>query len=116
MVAGQRDEIPRQRVEQPRNGIRFGSRRRRAVAREAEFLDGVVDAQLRFIRQLPVSRRDGLVEALAALVMLAQDHRHYGQGWISRRELRRRVEYALADFDALLHIPGSAAAVSPRVD
>ncbi|MGH3785463.1 MAG: hypothetical protein ACRDRG_02680, partial [Pseudonocardiaceae bacterium] len=112
MVAGQRDEIPRPRSDQPSNGGRWRSRRRRAVAREAEFLDGLVDDQLRFIRQLPMSQRDGLAEALSALVMLAQDHRHYGQGWISRRELRRRVEHALTDLDTLLCIPGSAAAVS----
>jgi hypothetical protein len=112
MVAGQRDDIPRPRSGQPRNWGRLESRRRRAVVREAEFLDGVVDAQLRFIRQLPMSQRDGLAEALAALVMLAQDHRYYGQGWISRRELRRRVEHVLTDLDALLRIPGSATAVS----
>jgi hypothetical protein len=37
--------------------------------------------------------------------MLAQDHRHYGRGWISRRELRHRVERTLTDLDALRQIP-----------
>lgn len=95
---------------------RFRRRRRRAVAREAVFLDSVVDSQLEFIRQLPTYRRDGLVEALAVLVMLAQDHRHCAQGWISRRELRRRTGRALADLDVLLQVPGTAAAMLPRVD
>jgi hypothetical protein len=116
MVAGQRDEIPRQRGEWPHNRTRLGLRRRRAVGREAEFLDGLVDAQLRSIRRLPARQRDGLAEALAVLVMLAQDHRYYEQGWISRRELRRRVERALTDLDALLHVPGAAAAASHQVD
>jgi hypothetical protein len=88
---------------------------RRALAREADFLDGVVDTQLEFIRQQPEHRRagaPGLVEALAALVMLAQDHRYCAQGWISRRELRARTRRALAGLDALLQLP----AVAPRAD
>ncbi|MDQ3761476.1 MAG: hypothetical protein M3460_07180 [Actinomycetota bacterium] len=95
---------------------RFGSWRRRAGEREANFLDGLVDAQLEFIRQLPMHQRDGLAEALAVLVMLAQQHRHYAQGWISRRELRHRVGCALTDLDALCQVPGPAAAVLPRID
>jgi hypothetical protein len=95
---------------------RFRRRRRRAVAREAVFLDSVVDSQLEFIRQLPMYRRDGLVEALAVLVMLAQDHRYCAQGWISPRELRRRTGRALADLDVLLQVPGTATALLPRVD
>jgi len=87
---------------------------RRAVVREADFLDGVVDTQLEFIRRLPMHRRAGAVEALAALVMLAQDHRYYAQGWISRRELRARTRRALAGLDALLQFPGTAAALVPR--
>jgi hypothetical protein len=92
----------------------MGARRRHAVAREAAYLDGLVDAQLGFIRQLPMHRREELAEALAVLVMLAQDHRYRAQGWISRRELRRRIGQALASLDALLQIPGTAAAVLPQ--
>jgi hypothetical protein len=95
---------------------RFRWRRHRAVAREALFLDNVVDDQLEFIRQLPMHRRDGLAEALAVLVMLAQDHRYCAQGWISRRELRHRAGRAIADLDALLQFPGTASAVLPRAD
>lgn len=81
------------------------------MAREAAFLDSVVDAQLEFIRQLPMHRRAELAEALAVLVMLAQDHRYRAQGWISRRELRYRAERALAELDALIQVPGTAAAM-----
>ncbi|MBV9164134.1 MAG: hypothetical protein JO281_21890 [Pseudonocardiales bacterium] len=95
---------------------RFRWRRRHAVAHEAIFLDSVVDAQLEFICQLPMHQRDGLAEALAVLVMLAQDHRYCARGWISRRELRHRAGRALADLDALLHGPGIAAAVLPQAD
>ncbi|MGH3832139.1 MAG: hypothetical protein ACRDRS_17115 [Pseudonocardiaceae bacterium] len=90
---------------------RFRWRRHRAVAREATFLDRVVDAHLEFIRQLPMHRRAELTEALAVLVMLAQDHQHRAQGWISRRELRHRAEHALAELDALVQVPGTAAAM-----
>jgi hypothetical protein len=92
----------------------MGARRRHAVAREATFLDGLVDAQLEFVRQLPMHQREELAEALAVLVMLAQDHRYRAQGWISRRELRHRIGRALAGLDALLGVPGAAAAVLPQ--
>jgi hypothetical protein len=86
------------------------------VVREADFLDGVVDTQLEFIRGLPMHRRAGPVEALAALVMLAQDHRYCAQGWISRRELRARTRRTIAGLEALLQLSGMAAAVLPRSD
>jgi hypothetical protein len=116
MVAMQSGGIPGRRAEPSRAWNRATPRRRRAVAREADFLDGVVDAQLEFIRLLPLHRRDGLAEALAVLVMLAQDHRHCAQGWITRRELRRRAERALSGLDALLQDPGAAAVTLPRMD
>lgn len=99
--------------------VRQGSfrwRSHRAVAREADFLNGVVDAQLEFIRQLPMHQRDELAEALAVLVILAQDHRHYGLGWISRRELRHRTDRALASLDALGQVPTGAIAGPRRAD
>jgi hypothetical protein len=79
------------------------------VARDADFLDGVVDAQLELVRQLPFDQRDELAEALAVLVTLAQDHRYYLRQWISRRELRHRIESALVSLDALGHVPTRAA-------
>lgn len=93
--------VPRQ------HGLR--GRQRRAVARDADFLDGVVDAQLEVIRALPVDQRDELAEALAVLVKLAQDHRYYLRHWISRRELRHRVDRALAALDTLGQVPTRAA-------
>ncbi len=105
MVARQSNEILGQQPEQLRAWNRFWSlRRRRTVAREADFLNDLVDGELEFMRQLPTDLRAGPTEALAILVMLAQDYRHYAQGWISRRELRRRVERALTDLDALRRV------------
>jgi hypothetical protein len=92
------------------------SRWHRAVTDEANFLDGVVDAQLEFLRQLPMDQRDELVEALAVLVMLAQDHRYYERDWISRRELRRRIDRALITLDALGQTPAEATSTPHRVD
>ncbi len=90
------------------------ARRRHAVAREADYLDGLVNAQLDFIGQLPMHRREELAEALAVLVMLAQDHRYRAQGWISRRELRHRIGRALAGLDALIGVPGTTTPVLPQ--
>ncbi|MGH3978608.1 MAG: hypothetical protein ACRDRZ_06350 [Pseudonocardiaceae bacterium] len=81
--------------------LRVGRRRACTARFEAEFLDGLVDAGLEFVRRLPVHLRGRPAEVLAVLVMLAADHRHYAQGWISRRELRRRTQRAIADLDAL---------------
>jgi hypothetical protein len=91
-------------------------RRHRAVAREADFLDGVVDAQLELVRQLPVDQRDELAEALAILAMLAQDHRYYGRRWITRRQLRHRTDRALGRLDALGQVSAGATAVPHRAD
>ena len=87
----------------------FSWRHHRAVARDADFLDSVVDAQLELIRQLPIDQRDELGEALAVLVMLAQDHRYFLRDWISRRELRHRIDRALVDLDGLGQVPSRAA-------
>lgn len=76
-------------------------RRSRTARLEAEFLDRLVDAELEFIRRLPVHLRSKPAEALAVLVMLAQDHRFYAQGWISRRQLRLRAQRALVELDVL---------------
>lgn len=90
------------RIPPSRARSRFGWLRRSRTARwDADFLDALVDAELEFVRRLPVHLRARPAELLAVLAMLAQDHRHYAQGWISRRELRRRVQVALDDLDAL---------------
>jgi hypothetical protein len=87
---------------------RFMGRHLRAVACDADFLDSVVDAQLSLIRQLPIDQRDELAEALAILVTLAQDHRYYLRDWISRRELRHRIDRALLSLDTLGEVPSRA--------
>ncbi|MCA1835889.1 MAG: hypothetical protein LC721_06025 [Actinobacteria bacterium] len=87
----------------------FSWRHHCAVARDADFLDGVVDAQLDLIRQLPIDQRDELAEALSVLVILAQDHRYYLRNWINRRELRHRTERALVSLDALGQVPSRVA-------
>jgi hypothetical protein len=88
-------------------GRRLGGylRRSRTAQLEAEFLDRLVDAELEFIRRLPVHLRSKPAEALAVLVMLAQSHRHYAQGWISRRELRGRAESSITALDVLRDEP-----------
>lgn len=80
----------------------FSVVRRSSTAQlEADFLSRLVDVELEFIRRLPVHLRSKPAEALAVLVMLAQDHRYYAQGWISRRRLRDRVQRALVELDVL---------------
>lgn len=101
-MAVQSSELLGQATGLPRIRNHFAIVRRSRTARlEADFLDRLVDAELEFIRRLPVHLRSRPAEALAVLVMLAQDHRHYAQGWISRRTLRRRAERAVTDLDRL---------------
>ncbi len=98
--------VPGQQVEQLRGWNRLRSLRRRRTARlEAEFLDRLVDAELEFMNRLPVNVRGGPTDALAVLVMLAQDYRHYAQGWISRHELTQRAERALTELAVLRQVP-----------
>jgi hypothetical protein len=86
----------------PRARTHFKIVRRGRTARlEADFLDRLVNAELEFVRRLPVHLRSKPAEALAVLVMLAQDHRYYAQGWISRRTLRARAERAIIELDWL---------------
>jgi hypothetical protein len=111
MVARQSGWTPERQARTLRAWSRFRWRYRRVMDREADFLDGVVDAQLEYIRTLPMHQRDELARALAVLVTLAQDHRHCAQGWISRRELRHRVAHSLSSLDALLQIHSATTAL-----
>jgi len=89
-----------ERIPPGRSHSRFGwLRRTRSARRGTDVLDELVDTELEFIRRLPAHLRTRPAEVLAVLVLLAQDHRHYAQGWISRRELRRRARVALDDLD-----------------
>lgn len=105
MLALQSSDLLGQPPGLPRLRHRFACVRRSRTARlEADFLDRLVDAELEFMHRLPVHLRSRPAEALAILVMLAQDHRYYARGWISRRMLRRRAERAVADLDALREV------------
>ncbi len=116
-MAKQSSGIPGQQAEPLRAWNRFRLLRRGRTARlEAEFLDRLVDAELEFLRQLPAPLRDGPAEALTVLVMLAQDYRYYGQGWINRGELQRRVARALTDLDVLRRVPGAQPLPATRID
>ena len=105
---------PAGRFRSVRNRSRpLGRLRRTGAARwDADFLDGLVDTELEFVRRLPVHLRARPVELLAVLVMLAQDYRYYAQGRINRRELRHRAQRAVDDLDAMrrrLTAPGADA-------
>lgn len=69
---------------------RFGPTRPQA-ARAAEALTRIVDRDLELVRAMPAHRRHRQTDRLAAIVLLAQAYRHFANGWIGRRELRRRL-------------------------
>lgn len=116
-MARQSSGTPGQQAEPPRAWNRFRLLGRGRTARlEADFLDRLVDAELEFLRQLPVPLRDGPADALAVLVMLAQDYRYYAQGWINRRQLRHRAERALIDLDVLRRVSGGEPLPANTID
>lgn len=91
---------------------RLRLRRTRTARWDADFLDGLVDTELELVRRLPAHLRARPVEMLAVLAMLAQDYRHYAQGWINRRELGHRAQRAvhnLAELRRQLTAPGPEA-------
>lgn len=75
--------------------FRIGPSRQQA-ARVAQALDRIVERDLELVRALPMDRRAARVDRLAAIVTLSQAYRCFARGWINRRELRRRVQAALA--------------------
>ncbi|MGH3975158.1 MAG: hypothetical protein ACRDS9_17790 [Pseudonocardiaceae bacterium] len=110
-------KVPGQQVEQLRGWNRIRSLRRRRTARlEAEFLDRLVDAELEFMNRLPVNVREKPTDALAVLVMLAQDYRHYAQGWISHHELTHRAEHSLTELAVLRQAPVTEPLPANRID
>ena len=66
------------------------SRRVQRALESARVLDEVVNNQLVLVARLPEESRRRAADFLAELVMLAQFHRQYAAGWISRKELERR--------------------------
>ncbi|MDQ4011706.1 MAG: hypothetical protein M3228_13700 [Actinomycetota bacterium] len=115
-MAGQFSGVPGQQAELRAWNCFRSLRRSRTARLEAEFLDDLVEAELVFLRQLPMHLRHGPADALAVLVMLAQDYRHYAQGWINRRELRHRAERALTDLDVLRQVPGGEPLSAHQID
>ena len=75
---------------------------RRQAARTAEVLGRIVDRDLELVRAMPAARRARQVDRLAAIVRLAQAYRHFANGWIGRRELRRRLRARTAELVASL--------------
>ena len=73
----------------------LSARSRQQAGRTAELIERIVDAELDLIRALPVHLRSGPAERLAPMVTLAQAHRYYSAGWLSRREFHRRCQYAI---------------------
>jgi hypothetical protein len=90
---------------------RFGPNRRQA-ARAAEALSRIVDCDLELVRAVPIGRRARQSDRLAALDLSAQAYRHYANGWIGRRELRRRLR---AQLDELVKIVPNRAAAAPAI-
>lgn len=82
-----------------RRGLVRGLRARRAL-RAARMLNEVVDTQLPLLAGLPESSRRRSANYLAELVMLAQDYRHYANGWLDRRELDLRCRAAMRRLDS----------------
>ena len=85
-----------------RRGLLRGWRARRAL-RAARMLDDVVDSQLPLLAGLPESSRRRSANYLAELVMLAQDYRHYANGWLDRKELDARCRRAVRRLDNHRH-------------
>jgi hypothetical protein len=77
-----------------------GRRARRAL-RAAGMLDEIVDSQLPLLAGLPEASRRRSAGYLAELVMLAQDYRHYANGWIGRTELEQRSHRTMRRLDGL---------------
>lgn len=89
---------------------RFGPNRRQA-ARAAVALSRIVDRDLVLVRAMPLERRARQADRLAAIVLLAQAYRHFANGWIGRRELRRRLR---SGQDELIRCLQDGAGRAPR--
>ncbi|HEX5119084.1 MAG TPA: hypothetical protein VGG05_28600 [Pseudonocardiaceae bacterium] len=77
--------------------------RARKALHAAGMLDEIVDSQLPLLAGLPEASRRRSAGYLAELVMLAQDYRHYANGWINRGELERRSHHAVRRLDGFRH-------------
>lgn len=77
--------------------------RARKALRAAGMLDEIVDSQLPLLAALPEASRRRSAGYLAELVLLAQDYRHYANGWIGRGELQQRSHRTVRRLDGLRH-------------
>ncbi|WP_424183666.1 hypothetical protein ACOBQX_16960 [Actinokineospora sp. G85] len=68
---------------------RTAVRRHRALA-TAIAIERLVDDRVAAVLSLPEESRGRHADHLAELVFLAEAHRAYGKGWLSKRELDRR--------------------------
>lgn len=75
----------------------------RKALHAAGMLDRIVDSQLPLLAGLPEASRRRSAGYLAELVMLAQDYRHYANGWIDRAELEQRSHRAVRRLDGYRH-------------
>lgn len=87
---------------------RFGPTRPQA-ARAAAALHRIVDRDLELVRCLPADRRSRQADRLTLIVLLSQTYRHYANGWIGRRDLRRRLRCYLDQLTAWSAASGHAA-------
>jgi hypothetical protein len=73
------------------------SRSARRALDSARIIDKVVENQLPLLARLPEGRsKTRAADFLAELVLLSQAYRHHAAGWITRRELERRGQSAMA--------------------
>jgi hypothetical protein len=69
-------------------------RQQRALS-TASAIERLVGDRVGRVRDLPEDTRGRHADHLAELVLPAQAHRHFGRGWIGRRELERLAGAAI---------------------
>jgi hypothetical protein len=79
--------------------------RGRRALRSARELEHVVNDQVALLPRLPEDLRQRSADHTAELVMLGQAYRQYAEGWISRRELRRRGRATLGRLQSRRRLP-----------
>ncbi|EWC58328.1 hypothetical protein UO65_6394 [Actinokineospora spheciospongiae] len=88
-------------------------RQRRALA-TASSIERLVGDRVGQVRDLPEDARGRHADHMAELVLLAQAYRHFGRGWISKRELDRRAAAATRELTRLRRAAAPAAHLTDR--
>ena len=88
-------------------------RQQRALS-TASAIERLVADRVTQVPDLPEDARAKQAEHLAELVLLAQAYRHFGRGWIGRRELERRTGAATRRMTALRRQAAPAAHLTDR--